>query len=66
MNVDSSSLVPTFAMPYVPLSDNAPRMANWTFTGYSTRAVANVRAWRSYLPSDCVNTMIEMGWDRTT
>src|SRR5579864_9224654 len=27
---------------------------------------ANVRLWSSYLPADCVNTMIAMGWDLST
>jgi hypothetical protein len=66
MNFDASSRVPIFAVPHVPLSSNAIKNANATFVGYSVRAVANVKAWRSYLPSDCVNTMIELGWDRTT
>jgi len=66
MNFDPSSRVAIFAVPHVPLSNNATKNANRTFVGYSLRAVANVQAWRSYLPSDCVNTMIEMGWDRTT
>jgi hypothetical protein len=30
------------------------------------RAALNVQRWKSYLPDDCVRTMIEMGWDRTT
>jgi hypothetical protein len=27
---------------------------------------ANIRAWREYLPSDCIDSMIAMGWDLTT
>jgi hypothetical protein len=27
---------------------------------------ANVCLWRSYLPADCVNTMIGMGWHLST
>jgi hypothetical protein len=30
------------------------------------RAENNVLQWMSYLPEDCVKTMIEMGWDDTT
>jgi hypothetical protein len=26
------------------------------------RAAENIRLWRSYLPEDCVETMIRMGW----
>jgi hypothetical protein len=30
-----------------------------------TRA-GNVGLWDSYLPADCVSTMVKMGWDKTT
>ena len=30
------------------------------------RRSMNVAAWSSYLPSDCVEKMIKMGWDKTT
>jgi len=32
----------------------------------AARSAWNIALWRSYLPSDCVKTMIRMGWDRTT
>jgi hypothetical protein len=32
----------------------------------SARAVANIRAWRSYLPEPCVATMIDDGWQWST
>jgi hypothetical protein len=32
----------------------------------SGRSMHNVAVWRSYLPADCVDTMIAMGWDETT
>jgi hypothetical protein len=66
MNFDTSSRVPVFAVPHAFLPDDVRKVANTTFAGYSMRAVANVQAWRSYLPADCVTTMIEMGWDRST
>jgi len=28
----------------------------------AARAAENIRVWRSYLPQDCVDTMIKMGW----
>jgi hypothetical protein len=31
-----------------------------------TRSAKNILLWESYLPSDCVKTMIYMGWDRST
>jgi hypothetical protein len=30
------------------------------------RSKENILQWMSYLPTDCVNTMIEMGWNVTT
>jgi hypothetical protein len=32
----------------------------------SERAVANIRAWRSYLPALCVARMIDDGWQWST
>ncbi len=29
----------------------------------AARSAENIRLWRSYLPEDCVETMIKMGWD---
>jgi hypothetical protein len=66
MNFDTSSRVRIFAVPHVPLSGNATKIAQRTFGVTRMRSVANIRLWRSYLPQDCVNKMIEMGWDRTT
>ena len=30
------------------------------------RSEENILQWMSYLPEDCIRTMIEMGWDVTT
>jgi hypothetical protein len=32
----------------------------------TARSEENILQWMSYLPEDCVRTMIEMGWDVTT
>jgi hypothetical protein len=32
----------------------------------AARSEQNILQWMSYLPEDCVRTMIEMGWDITT
>jgi hypothetical protein len=32
----------------------------------SERAVANIRAWRTYLPEPCVAKMIDDGWQWST
>jgi|HubBroStandDraft_1064217.scaffolds.fasta_scaffold731626_2 hypothetical protein len=30
------------------------------------RSERNVREWMSYLPQDCIESMIRMGWDLST
>jgi hypothetical protein len=30
------------------------------------RSAYNIREWRSYLPPECVESMIRMGWDIST
>ena len=30
------------------------------------RSAKNIQQWNSYLPADCVRTMVRMGWDYTT
>jgi len=32
----------------------------------AARSEQNVLQWMSYLPEDCVRTMIDMGWDLST
>jgi hypothetical protein len=32
----------------------------------AARSQKNIRRWMSYLPEDCIRTMIEMRWDVTT
>jgi hypothetical protein len=31
----------------------------------ATRSAKNIAQWKCYLPDDCVETMINMGWDRS-
>ena len=30
------------------------------------RSTENIADWTSYLPADCVETMVSLGWDHTT
>lgn len=30
------------------------------------RSVKNILQWNAYLPTDCVRTIVRMGWDYTT
>jgi hypothetical protein len=63
MNFDTSPRVPIFTVPHVYLPDSAIEISKRTNKVGSMRPV--VQLWQSYLPQDCVNTMIKMGWDRT-
>jgi hypothetical protein len=58
MNIDSS----IFA-PYLCPKDST-EITEWLAD--IERSEQNVRLWRSYLPQECVDTMIRMGWDETT
>jgi len=56
-----------------PLSTHVPRELSANRSLHRMRTVAdvarsdsNVLQWMSYLPEDCINTMIAMGWDVTT
>jgi hypothetical protein len=41
--------------------------ADWqTDDDKAARSKKNILLWRSYLPEDCVATMIIMGWDLST
>jgi hypothetical protein len=35
-------------------------------TADAARSLRNIALWNSYLPPDCVRTMVRMGWDYTT
>jgi hypothetical protein len=62
MNFDTSPRAPIFAVPHVHRSDFATR----TIRVEGVRSIENIRLWTSYLPYDCVDTMVKLGWDRTT
>jgi hypothetical protein len=56
-----------FPQPRMPLF----RRRLSTVTSESTAepidtSAGNVESWNAYLPADCVNTMVKMGWDQTT
>jgi hypothetical protein len=41
----------------------AAMIRDWTVV---TRSEGNILQWMSYLPEDCIKTMIAMGWDVST
>jgi head-tail adaptor len=61
MNIDASILAPDLS----DRSDDPIKSAE-QITADNERSERNVRLWSSYLPPECVNAMIRMGWDRST
>jgi hypothetical protein len=59
MNIDASIFT-----PYLSSNSDAPAEITERAADIE-RAERNVRLWRSYLPPECVNAMIRMGWDKT-
>ena len=51
----------------IPVDTNAAAPAD-TSINYAdvVRSENNILQWMSYLPEDCIRTMIAMGWDVTT
>jgi hypothetical protein len=52
-------------LPEEPSGAAAPVEARVNDTD-KARSEENILQWMSYLPEDCVRTMIEMGWDVST
>jgi hypothetical protein len=64
MNIDPSIFLPyPLSLQY---SDGAAENPNGTRWAGIQRAERNVRVWSAYLPPECVNLMIRMGWDQST
>jgi hypothetical protein len=47
-------------------SDIAARRGVLASDAVTARSEENISRWLSYLPITCVQTMIKMGWDKTT
>lgn len=47
-------------------SDAAAPAEAWANEAEVARSEENILQWMSYLPEDCIRTMILMGWDVTT
>jgi hypothetical protein len=48
------------------ISDSASSAEVGTNDAEVARSENNVLQWMTYLPEDCIRTMIQMGWDVTT
>jgi hypothetical protein len=47
-------------------SDTAAPLEVWVNDSGAAHSKENILQWLSYLPEDCIQTMIAMGWDVTT
>jgi hypothetical protein len=47
-------------------SDAAAPLVAAVYDADTARSEENILQWMSYLPEDCIRTMIVMGWDLTT
>ena len=64
--MDTSALLKNFAdIPCEP-SDAAVSMDVPVNDADAARSDRNMVQWMSYLPEDCIRSMIAMGWDVTT
>jgi hypothetical protein len=46
-------------------ANQKPSVVEQTITVATARSTENILLWQTYLPDNCVDTMIKMGWDQT-
>ena len=64
--MDTNALLKNFVeIPWEP-SDAAVSIDVRTNEADAARSDQNMVQWMSYLPAECIRTMIAMGWDVTT
>ena len=64
--MDTNALLKNFVeIPWEP-SDAAVSIDVRANEADAARSDQNMLQWMSYLPQDCIRTMIAMGWDVTT
>jgi hypothetical protein len=57
----------SFYVPsYRELFDNETHFCESSDAVGAARSARNILQWKAYLPHDCIERMIAMGWDRTT
>jgi hypothetical protein len=66
--METYSKVPqrVFAELFGEPSDVAEPVEAWVNDAEVAHSEENILQWMSYLPEDCIRTMIAMGWDVTT
>jgi hypothetical protein len=60
-----TSIQPRDAKTTIDFQQPVPTSGSMSDEG-TANSRENVSRWRTYLPEDCVRTMIAMGWDITT
>jgi hypothetical protein len=66
--MDTYTLVPlrVFEELFAEPTDAAAQIEAQANDADVARSEENILQWMSYLPEDCIRTMIQMGWDVTT
>jgi hypothetical protein len=55
-----------FELTTEPMAGESSNDDAWMADATGIHSGNNILEWMSYLPDDCVKTMIEMGWDVST
>ena len=66
MTTEAETQQSVYAPRYGEILDNATDFYEPTDADGAARSARNILQWKAYLPRDCINRMIAMGWDRTT
>jgi hypothetical protein len=66
METDTRQPVEVFVGLQTEPSDAAAPVEVPVNGAVAARSEENILQWKSYLPADCVKTMIDMGWHVTT
>jgi hypothetical protein len=64
--METGTLVQHFVEPLGEPSEAATPVEVRVIQDDVARSEENILQWMSYLPEDCIRTMIDMGWDVTT
>jgi hypothetical protein len=66
MNQDITALASAMLSQYQRLPHDKVSIHVPLRAADAKRSVRNILQWNSYLPANCVRTMVRMGWDYTT
>jgi hypothetical protein len=66
MKEDTKAVATTMVVQYRRPPDDRVSIHVPLRAADARRSVKNILQWNSYLPANCVRTMVRMGWDYTT